>query len=74
LLLLCGFGLVLGSATVVMFSFVWCAAAHLFVISYEEPALRRQFGHHYEEYRRSVPRWIPARPKEPQTRGVAVGQ
>jgi protein-S-isoprenylcysteine O-methyltransferase Ste14 len=38
------------------------AAAYLFVIFYEEPTLRRQFGESYEEYRRSVPRWIP-RPK-----------
>jgi protein-S-isoprenylcysteine O-methyltransferase Ste14 len=33
--------------------------AHLFVIFYEEPTLRRQFGESYEQYRRSVPRWIP---------------
>ena len=33
--------------------------AHLFVIFYEEPTLRRQFGESYDEYRRSVPRWIP---------------
>jgi protein-S-isoprenylcysteine O-methyltransferase Ste14 len=33
--------------------------AHLFVVSYEEPTLRRQFGESYEEYRRKVPRWIP---------------
>ena len=33
--------------------------AHLFVVFYEEPALRRQFGHEYEKYRRTVPRWIP---------------
>jgi protein-S-isoprenylcysteine O-methyltransferase Ste14 len=33
--------------------------AHLFVIFYEEPTLRRQFGESYEEYRRTVPRWIP---------------
>jgi protein-S-isoprenylcysteine O-methyltransferase Ste14 len=33
--------------------------AHLFVVFYEEPTLRRQFGESYEEYRRSVPRWIP---------------
>jgi protein-S-isoprenylcysteine O-methyltransferase Ste14 len=33
--------------------------AHLFVIFYEEPALHRQFGASYDEYRRSVPRWIP---------------
>jgi|ERR1700722_9329810 protein-S-isoprenylcysteine O-methyltransferase Ste14 len=33
--------------------------AHLFVIFYEEPTLRRQFGESYEEYRCTVPRWIP---------------
>jgi protein-S-isoprenylcysteine O-methyltransferase Ste14 len=33
--------------------------AHLFVIFYEEPTLRRQFGESYEKYRRTVPRWIP---------------
>jgi protein-S-isoprenylcysteine O-methyltransferase Ste14 len=33
--------------------------AHLFVISYEEPTLRQQFGEEYERYRASVPRWIP---------------
>lgn len=33
--------------------------AHVFVILYEEPTLRRQFGESYEEYRRTVPRWIP---------------
>jgi protein-S-isoprenylcysteine O-methyltransferase Ste14 len=33
--------------------------AHLFVISYEEPTLRRQFGEEYERYRALVPRWIP---------------
>ena len=34
-------------------------AAHCFVVFYEEPTLRRQFGKSYEEYRRTVPRWIP---------------
>jgi len=33
--------------------------AHLFVVFYEEPTLRRQFGESYEQYRRSVPRWVP---------------
>jgi protein-S-isoprenylcysteine O-methyltransferase Ste14 len=31
----------------------------LFVVYYEEPTLRRQFGESYEQYRSSVPRWIP---------------
>ena len=33
--------------------------AHLFVIFYEEPTLRKQFGEEYERYRASVLRWIP---------------
>ena len=32
---------------------------HSFVVLYEEPTLRRQFGDSYEEYRMHVPRWIP---------------
>ena len=38
---------------------VMLTIAHLFVVSYEEPVLRRQFGESYEQYRRTVPRWIP---------------
>jgi protein-S-isoprenylcysteine O-methyltransferase Ste14 len=37
------------------------AGFHLFVVLYEEPALRRQFGDSYRRYRESVPRWIPRR-------------
>ena len=37
---------------------VWLAF-HLFVLLYEEPTLRRQFGSEYEEYRRHVRRWLP---------------
>jgi protein-S-isoprenylcysteine O-methyltransferase Ste14 len=33
--------------------------AHLFVIFYEEPTLRRHFGEEYDHYRATVPRWIP---------------
>jgi protein-S-isoprenylcysteine O-methyltransferase Ste14 len=33
--------------------------AHTFVVFYEEPTLQKQFGESYEQYRRSVPRWIP---------------
>ncbi len=32
---------------------------HLFIISYEEPNLKRKFGTAYEEYLKHVPRWIP---------------
>ena len=32
---------------------------HFFVVSYEEPTLKKRFGAAYEDYRRRVPRWIP---------------
>ncbi|MBI2192607.1 MAG: isoprenylcysteine carboxylmethyltransferase family protein [Planctomycetes bacterium] len=32
---------------------------HLFVVLYEEPTLGKKFGSPYEDYCRSVPRWIP---------------
>jgi protein-S-isoprenylcysteine O-methyltransferase Ste14 len=36
--------------------------AHLFVVLYEEPKLRRTFGAEYEAYCRMAPRWSPVRP------------
>jgi protein-S-isoprenylcysteine O-methyltransferase Ste14 len=38
---------------------VFIVLAHLFVILYEERALRRQFGDSYERYSQTVRRWIP---------------
>lgn len=38
-------------------------AVHLFVVFYEEPTLRRQFGASYEAYLRAVPRWLPRPPR-----------
>ena len=37
---------------------------HLVVLAIEEPSLRRLFGAEYEEYCRSVRRWIPRLPSE----------
>lgn len=34
---------------------------HSFIILYEEPALRRQFGVAYEKYCQTVPRWLGPR-------------
>lgn len=38
---------------------IWFAAVNLFVIGYEEPALRHRFGSSYERYSETVGRWIP---------------
>jgi protein-S-isoprenylcysteine O-methyltransferase Ste14 len=38
---------------------IWFSAVNLFVIGYEEPALRRRFGASYERYTQQVGRWLP---------------
>ena len=43
---------------------VFFLLANLFVAYYEEPNLRRKFGESYENYLRTVHRWIPSRPTD----------
>ena len=50
------------SPALVAYAGAMALCCHLFVIGYEEPALRRRFGSAYLEYRRTVPRWIPRPP------------
>jgi protein-S-isoprenylcysteine O-methyltransferase Ste14 len=38
---------------------LWFIAANLFVIGYEEPALRLRFGRSYDLYTQQVGRWFP---------------
>ena len=38
-------------------------AVQLFVVGYEERALRHQFGAMYEDYKRAVPRWLTRKPQ-----------
>lgn len=40
---------------------MWFATVNAFVMAYEEPTLRRQFGTTYDEYTRTVGRWLPGR-------------
>lgn len=61
-----GAGLVLGGAALYYrsgallgYAVLFLIAGHLFVVWYEEPTLTRLFGEDYQEYRRSVPRWLP---------------
>jgi protein-S-isoprenylcysteine O-methyltransferase Ste14 len=49
------------SVALLAYTGIWFLFVNLFVIFYEEPTLRAQFGESYEQYRRSVGRWIPGR-------------
>lgn len=67
-LILVGEGIFLESAVVFIFtSFMW-VIFHLYVVYYEEPGLKEMFGESYEEYFKTVPRWIPKRPKKENIR------
>jgi protein-S-isoprenylcysteine O-methyltransferase Ste14 len=57
--ILLGEALLLRSQALLVYWIAWFIVVNLFVIAYEEPALRRQFGSSYESYTRSVGRWIP---------------
>lgn len=61
-LLLAGFGLWHRSVSMAVFAGAFWILAHLFVVLYEEPGLRERFGDRYQEYLRSVNRWIPSPP------------
>lgn len=62
-LLLLGSGLALGSPVLCGLAAVFLVLAHLFVVLYEEPQLARRFGSPYEQYKRTVGRWVPRRPR-----------
>jgi protein-S-isoprenylcysteine O-methyltransferase Ste14 len=54
-----GQALILGDTHLLVYALIPWLAAQLFVITYEEPTLRRTFGAQYETYCTHVPRWIP---------------
>ena len=56
-----GSGAVFRAWALVAWAAVILVAFHLFVVIYEEPALKRIFGETYENYRRNVGRWVPHR-------------
>ncbi len=59
-LALAGAALFYQSLPLLAYCWAFLLACHLFVISYEEPALRRSFGAEYKAYCQRVRRWWPA--------------
>jgi len=62
LLVLAGEAIWFLSWELVLFVIAFFGLVHSFVVLYEEPTLRRQFGESYERYLRSVNRWLPKWP------------
>ncbi len=63
LLVLLGESLLFKSLLLLRYAALWWFIVFLFVLFYEEPALRRKFGSSYESYCAGVPRWIPRLPR-----------
>jgi steroid 5-alpha reductase family enzyme len=59
--ILVGEGIFLESAVVFVFAALMWVMFHMFVVYYEEPSLKEIFGESYEEYLKTVPKWIPRR-------------
>ncbi len=57
--LLLGQALLLGDIRILAFAMLGWLGTHVFVLTYEEPTLRKTFGAEYETYCAHVPRWIP---------------
>jgi protein-S-isoprenylcysteine O-methyltransferase Ste14 len=58
--------LVFRSPRLLVWGLIVAVAFHVWVVAYEEPALRRQFGAEYAAYCCHVPRWFPRRQSLPQ--------
>jgi protein-S-isoprenylcysteine O-methyltransferase Ste14 len=61
-LILTGEALLFQSAVLLLYAGLLLVCAHLFIVFYEEPTLKRLFGASYESYCKSVSRWIPRLP------------
>ena len=59
LLTLLGEAWLFSSWTLVVYAAIVITWQHLFVVFYEEPALKRKFGESYADYVARTPRWIP---------------
>ncbi|UCE22275.1 MAG: isoprenylcysteine carboxylmethyltransferase family protein [Candidatus Aminicenantes bacterium] len=63
LLILIGEAIFFASLLLGLYAVLVFVCFHLFVVIYEEPALKARFGDSYRRYCDSVPRWIPRREK-----------
>jgi protein-S-isoprenylcysteine O-methyltransferase Ste14 len=57
--LILGQALFFGDIRIFIYGLCGWLVTHLFVLTYEEPTLRRSFANEYSDFCANVPRWIP---------------
>lgn len=71
--LILGQSLLLGDIHLVAYATLVWLVMHLFVLTYEEPTMRKSFGTEYETFCAHVPRWIPRFTFTPWHEGTGEG-
>lgn len=64
LFVLLGWSLLYASFSVFKFALLMATIFHCFIMFFEEPLLRHQFGESYTNYCRAVGRWLPGKKYE----------
>jgi protein-S-isoprenylcysteine O-methyltransferase Ste14 len=59
LAIILGQALLFANMSLLIYSAIVWFCFHIFIVSYEEPTLRRRYGEAYDRYRANVPRWLP---------------
>jgi protein-S-isoprenylcysteine O-methyltransferase Ste14 len=54
-----GWAVLLQTAALVLYALIVGTCFHLFIVLYEEPHLRKEFGCEYADYCSRVGRWLP---------------
>jgi protein-S-isoprenylcysteine O-methyltransferase Ste14 len=62
-MLMLGQGLWFGSLAAVLYALGWLTAFVIFVTTIDDPFIQKRIGPTYDDYVKSVPGWIPRRPK-----------
>jgi len=63
---LVGEALFTGSRALAFWAATFFAINHVYFVLREEPGLADRFGDSYEEYKRTVPRWLPRMRRQPR--------
>jgi protein-S-isoprenylcysteine O-methyltransferase Ste14 len=66
MLVIVGEALVFDSIAIAVYAFVFFIANDIYFRYFEEPSLEKRFGQKYRDYKKSVPMWLPKKPKAKQ--------